>query len=176
MPKLVTVKQTVGQAEKAADYVKAYILFPAGILGLICMVGGTGALGYQLVTTDSYTWTTFFQSSGLLVLGGLFGWAQTKYQQWILREHPEVYAYRMRPASSGRESRSKRRAAPSTASSAGPVWVPLAYVAAAGVVVAASVFCAEYGSVHAVGSYLMPWAGFFWAKLFFWRSVIKVGR
>ena len=76
MPKLVTVKQFEDQSERAKDYVKAYILFPSGILGLISMVGGTGALGYQLIATGSYTWATFWISSALLLIsGGAVYWA-----------------------------------------------------------------------------------------------------
>ena len=68
------------------------MLFPAGILGLISMIGGVGGLGYQLIATDTYTWWTFLQSSGLLLLGGVLGWLQTTYHRWILNNRPEVFA------------------------------------------------------------------------------------
>src|SRR5690349_12626906 len=94
MPKLVTVRQSEDTTERAKNYVKAYILFPSGFLGLVAMVVGTAALGYQLIATDSYTWTTFVTSSGLLLVGGCVGWMQTRYHQYILDKHPDVFASR----------------------------------------------------------------------------------
>ena len=61
---------------------------PASLDWLACMVTGTvAALGYQLVATDTYTWTTFAESFGLLLLGGVLGWIQTRYiiYQHVLR-------------------------------------------------------------------------------------------
>ena len=77
MPKLVSVKQQEGHDARATAYIKAYMLFPAGILGLISMLGGVGGLGYQLIATDTYSWTTFLESSGLLLLGVL-GWCRPR--------------------------------------------------------------------------------------------------
>ena len=92
MPKFVTIKQQEGQDAKATAHVKAYMLFPAGILGLVSMVGGVGGWGSDH-GTDTYTWETFVQSSGLLMLGGLLGWLQTTYHRWILRHRPGVFLH-----------------------------------------------------------------------------------
>ena len=53
MAKLISLKQQEGHDARATAYIKAYMLFPAGILGLISMIGGVGGLGYQLIATDS---------------------------------------------------------------------------------------------------------------------------
>ena len=71
MAKLISLKQQEGHDARATAYIKAYMLFPAGILGLISMIGGVGGLGYQLIATDTYPWWTFLHSSGLLLLGGV---------------------------------------------------------------------------------------------------------
>ena len=177
MPKLVTVKQVEDLAERAKDYVKAYILFPSGILGLISMVGGTGALGYQLIATESYTWATFWTSSALLVFGGCVGWAQTRYHQYILHQHPEVFAIRMKPAAVKRSGRSRREpTVPPPPQAPGSKWVPLAYLAGMSILLAISTASMRLGQVHPLAAYLMPWGGFFWAKLYFWRAVIKETR
>jgi hypothetical protein len=176
MPKLVTVRQVEDQTERAKDYVKAYILFPSGILGLISMVGGTGALGYQLVATGSYTWATFWISSVLLLFGGAIGWAQTRYHRYILREHPEVFAFRMKPAVVKRSGRTRKEPTVPHPQAPGSKWVPLGYLAGIGLLTAMSTVAMQAGQVHPMAAYLMPWGGFFWAKLYFWRSVIKEGR
>jgi hypothetical protein len=173
MPKLVTVKQQEGQGAKATAYVKAYMLFPAGILGLISMVGGVGALGYQLIATDTYTWETFLQSSGLLLLGGVLGWLQTTYHRWILRYRPEVFASRMRQPAIKKSGRPKRDSGPSQEPPSGSPWAPVAYVAGLALLLSGSTVAAIYGAVYPFAAYFLPWAGFFWAKLFFWRTVLK---
>jgi hypothetical protein len=142
MPRLVTVKQFEDIAERAKNYVKAYILFPSGILGLISMVAGTGALGYR----------------------------------YILHHYPEVFAGRMRPVAAKRSGRARKESPVSTPQAPGAKWIPLAYVAGMGILFAASSASMQLGQVHPVAAYLMPWGGFFWAKLYFWRAVIKEGR
>ncbi|MGC3976058.1 MAG: hypothetical protein QM771_16985 [Nitrospira sp.] len=108
MPKLISVKQQEGHDARATAYIKAYMLFPAGILGLISMLGGVGGLGYQLIATDTYSWATFVESSGLLLLGGLLGWVQTTYHRWILANRPEVFAERMRQPALTKSGKPKR--------------------------------------------------------------------
>lgn len=176
MPKLVTVKQFEDLAERAKDYVKAYILFPSGILGLISMVGGTAALGYQLIATESYTWATFWMSSALLVLGGCVGWGQTRYHQYILHQYPEVFASRMRPVTVKRSGRARKESPVALSQAPGSKWIPLAYLAGTAILLGASTVGMQAGQVHPVAAYLMPWGGFFWAKLYFWRAVIKETR
>ena len=173
MSKLVTVKQQEGQSAKATAYIKAYMLFPAGILGLISMVGGVGALGYQLIATDTYSWDTFLQSSGLLMLGGVLGWLQTTYHRWILRHRPEVFAARMRQPMLKKSGRPKRDAGASQDSPSGSPWAPVAYMAGLVLLLFGSTIAVLYGAVYPVAAYFLPWAGFFWAKLFFWRTVLK---
>ena len=173
MPKLVTVKQQEGQGAKATAYVKAYMLFPAGILGLVSMVGGVGGLGYQLIATDTYTWETFLQSSGLLMLGGVLGWLQTTTHRWILRHRPEVFAARMRQPTIKKSGRPKRDAGSNQDSPSGSPWAPVAYLAGLALLLLGSTVAVVYGAVYPVAAYFLPWAGLFWAKLFFWRTVLK---
>ena len=42
MAKLISLKQQEGHDARATAYIKAYMLFPAGILGLISMIGEIG--------------------------------------------------------------------------------------------------------------------------------------
>lgn len=172
MPKLVTVKQQEGQDAKATAYVKAYILFPAGILGMISMIGGIGGLGYQLIATDTYTWETFLQSSGLLLLGGVLGWLQTTYHRWILGHRPEVFASRMRQPTIKKSGRPKRDGGPTQESPGGSPWAPVAYIAGVALLLSGSTIGVVYGAVYPVAAYFLPWAGFF-GRSCFWRTVLK---
>ncbi|HSS31356.1 MAG TPA: hypothetical protein VLL06_10090, partial [Nitrospiraceae bacterium] len=45
MPKLVTVLRPEKIEEQARFYVRSHILLPSGTIGLVCLIGGVGALG-----------------------------------------------------------------------------------------------------------------------------------
>ncbi len=173
MPRLITVRRPEEISQQAQEYVKSYILFPSGLVGLICLIGGVGGLGYQLIATDSYTWDTFYQSSALIVLGVLIGVAQTCYHQFVFKRFPEVLAARMRLASTKRGARVKKEPQPVKIDHAGRQFIPLAYVAGVTLLLGSAFAAATYGQVNAIPAFLMPWAGFYWARLFFWRRVVK---
>ncbi len=173
MAKLVTIKRAEDDLHLARAYVKSFILLPSGVLGLVCMIGGLGSLGYQLFTGETYTAATFMQSSGLLLLGGLFGYLQTRYHRYLLKEFPAVLAGRMRAASARTSGKIKKTPAVPSIEHRGRSLVPALYVLGALGLLAASVFTAIRGEVDPLPSVLMPWAGFYWARLFFWRRVLQ---
>jgi hypothetical protein len=128
VPKLITVRRHEEIMQQAQEYVKSYILFPSGLVGLICMIGGLGGLGYQLMATDSYTWGTFYQSSGLIVLGVVMGALQTRYHQFLLRQFPDVFAARMRTAAIKQGNKARKDPHVPTIVHPGRPLIPLAYV------------------------------------------------
>lgn len=173
MSKLVKEWSSGDIQTQARHYVRTYILLPSGFLGLICMLGGIGALGYQLVASGSYTWTTFMASSTLLLVGGLCGWLQTRYHRYLLDTMPSVFAARMRTAVQRTQRKAKAEPLIPTIAHRGRALVPLAYVAGAGLLVGSALWASVYGAVDAIPAILMPWAGFYWSKLFFWRGVVN---
>jgi hypothetical protein len=172
VPKLVTVHRHEEVMRQAHDYVKSYILFPSGLLGLVSMVGGVGALGYQLMASDSYTWGTFYQSSALILLGVVMGVWQTTYHQYLLRRFPDVFAARMRAASSRKGRKAAGDTGTVTFDHAGRRLIPFAYVAGGALLIGSAAWAAMAGEVIGVAAVLLPWAGFYWARLFFWRRVV----
>lgn len=171
MPKIITTKRLEGETEKAKAYVKTHILFPSGLLGLIMMLSGSAALVYQFVA-ETYGWRTFLESSGLILTGVVLGWVQTRYQRYLLREHPAHFAGRMRIFSRTGLKRGKRDAPSPALTHPGRSLVPFAYLLGFGLLVGASALTSMFGQVYYVAAFLLPWAGFFWAKMFFWRGVI----
>jgi hypothetical protein len=173
MAKLVKEWRNEDIRTQARHYVRTYILLPSGFLGLICMLGGMGALGYQLIASETYTWQTFTTSSALLVLGAIFGWLQTRYHRYLLDTAPGVFAARMRTA----VQRTQRKAKPDPVippiEHRGRKLVPVLYLIGVGLLLGGSMWAILYGSTDAVPALLMPWAGFYWSKLFFWRGVVK---
>ena len=118
-------------------------------------------------------WWTFLQSSGLLLLGGVLGWVQTTYHRWILTNRPEVFAARMRQPTVSKSGKPKRESAASQEQASGSPSAPGAYMVGLAVLLAGSMVSMIYGAVHPIAACFLPWAGFFWAKLFFWKSMLK---
>ncbi|MBM4137981.1 MAG: hypothetical protein FJ244_00630 [Nitrospira sp.] len=176
MPKLITAHYP-GQVDKQArEYVRTFILFPSGIVGLFCLVSGIGGLGYQWMATDTYSWTTFAASSMLILVGVVLGIAQTSYHRFIFAKFPEVWAARMsarmKQRAGGNRVRMKKETPAQSIEHPGRQLIPVAYLAGVALLVGSGVAGIVYGEVHPIPAVLMPWAGFYWAKLFLWRRVI----
>jgi hypothetical protein len=173
MPKLVTVKRQGTDLEKAQEYVKTHMLFPSSVLGLICVVSSAATLVYQFVT-GSYEAIALAETTGLLAAGMVLGWGQTRYHQYLLREFPWYFASKMRTFE--RKGPVKSRKDVLVLDHRGRAVAPLAYTVGAGALVALSLWSYMAGHVANVAAFLMPWAGFFWARLFFWRKVLGQGK
>ena len=172
MPKLVTVQRQELELEKAHEYVKTHMLFPSGLLGLICVISSAATLVYQFVT-GTYGVRAFEETTGLLAAGALLGWGQTRYHRYLLREFPGYFAARMRAFERKRTKKSKKDVAAAQLDHRGRSLVPFGYVLGAGMLLGLSVLSVFSGQVDKVAAVMMPWAGFYWAKLFFWRRVLR---
>jgi hypothetical protein len=175
MPKLVTVLRPEKIDEQARYYVRSHILLPSGTIGLVCMVAGVGALGYQLVANHTYSWVTFLSSSALLVVGALCGWGQARYHRYLFTNFPGVYAARMRTAMAQRTKKARTtKAEPEvpTIEHPGRGFVTAISIAGAVLIMGTSAAAFMRGDLDLLPAVLMPWAGFYWAKLFSWRGVV----
>lgn len=173
MPKLITIQHPDEVAKQAREYVKTYILMPSGLVGMFCLVVGVIGLGYQLIASESYTWDTFYYSSGLMALGVMIGTAQTQYHLYLFRQFPDALAARMRRGPTTQRALARKDAQVPEIDHPGRPLLPLAYLAGIGALLGSAVLAVLYGQVNTVPAVMIPWAGFYWAKLFFWRSVIK---
>lgn len=174
MGKIITTQRKENEAQLAENYIRTYILFPSGLLGLLAMIIGILALVYQLFV-ETYDEWTFLKSSGLMLAGILLGWGQTRYHRYLFRAFPEFWASRMRSSTSRGVQRLKKAAKASTGAEvehAGRSFVPVAYVLGIGGLIGLSTWSFSSGSLDYMAAFALPWAGFFWGKLFTWRSVI----
>lgn len=172
MPKIITARRLEGEHDKALEYIKGHILFPSGLLGLIFMVAGMASLAYQFMAL-SYDARTFAESFGLLAVGALLGWGQTRYHQYVLREDPGYFAARMRVYSKAGQRRLRKESVSSGVVHRGKEAVPFLYLLGVALLLSASAWISFAGRTYYVAAFLMPWAGFFWAKMFFWRGLLK---
>ena len=173
MPKLVTVLRPEKIEQQARYYIRSYILFPAGTIGLICLIGGVGSLAYQLLMTHTYSWLTFLTSSVLLVVGGLYGWGKARYHRYLFANFPEVYAAKMRTAVAQRSRKAKPEPEVPSIEHPGRGFVTAISIAGAVLIFGASAAAVLQGDLAPFPAVLMPWAGFYWAKLFIWRGVVE---
>jgi len=176
MPKLVTVLRPEKIEEQARYYVRSHILLPAGTIGLVCMVAGVGSLGYQLLVNHTYSWLTFLTSSALLMVGALCGWGQARYHRYLFVTFPDVYAAKMRTAVALRSKKTKSKAKTEpevpTIEHPGRVFVTAISIAGAALIFGASGAAFMHGDLDLLPALLVPWAAFYWAKLFSWRGVV----
>ena len=172
MPKLVTVLRPEKIEEQARNYVRSRILLPAGTIGLVCMVGGVGSLGYQLLVNRTYSWLTFLTGSALLVVGALCGWAQARYHRYLFTTFPQVYAARLRTAVVQRSKKAKAEPEVPSIEHPGRAFVTAISIAGAALIFSASAVAIIRGDLDPLPAVLVPWAGFYWAKLFCWRGVV----
>ena len=171
MPKIITAKRQEGETDKAHEFVRTYILMPSSLLGLIAMVVGVVALGYQLLM-GTYGWETFLYSSGLLICGILLGIGHTKYQQYVLREFPGYFANRMKTYAQRSLHKARKSATEVNIDHPGRGFIPLAYAVSIGGVLTLSGFSMSTGFLDGLPAFFLPWAGYFWAKLFFWKGLV----
>ncbi len=172
MPKLVTVLRPEKIDEQARYYVRSHILLPAGTIGLVCMVGGVGSLGYQLLVNHTYSWITFLTSSILLAVGAACGWGQARYHRYLFTAFPEVYAAKMRTAVAQRNRKARAEPEVPAIEHPGRAYVTAVSIAGAALIFGASAVAIIYGELDPVPAVFVPWAAFYWAKLFSWRGVV----
>jgi hypothetical protein len=175
MPKLVTVLRPEKIEEQARFYVRSHILLPAGMIGLVCLICAVGALAYQLFINHTYSWLTFLSSSILLVTGALCGWGQSRYHRYLFTSFPEVYAARMRTAVAQRSKKAQAKSGTEVPSVEHPGrgFVTAISIAGAVLIFGASAAAIVRGDLDLLPALFMPWAGFYWAKLFNWRGVVE---
>lgn len=171
MPKVITAKRLDDETDKAQEFVRTYILFPASLLGLIAIVVGVIALGVQL-WSGTYGWETFTYSSGLIVSGVLLGLIQTKYQQYLLREFPGYFANRMKAYTQRSIRKAKKSVSDITIEHRGRGLIPLGYLLGIVALLTLSGLAVTTGFIEPVAAIVLPWAGYFWAKMFFWKGLV----
>ena len=171
MPKVITARRQDDVTEKAQEFVKTNILFPASLLGLVAIVVGVIALGVQ-VWSGTYGWETFTYSSGLMVAGVLLGLIHTKYQQYLLRVFPEYFANRMKAFTQRSVRKAKKAVTENDIEHRGRGLIPLWYFLGIALFMALSGLAIASGVLEPVAAFALPWAGYFWAKMFFWKGLV----
>jgi len=171
MAKVISTKRLEGESEKARNYIRSYILFPSSILGLLAIVIVVFSLVYQLIQ-GSYAINTFTFSSGLMLVGIMIGWGQTRYHKFLLRAYPSFFASRMKQRTSRSLHQAKKQVSEAAPDHRGRWLVPWCYLFCISGIISMSGLALRNAALDPLAAFSLPWAGFFWAKMFFWRDII----
>ena len=100
------------------------------------------------------------------------GWDRHAITAISLRHFPEVYAAKMRTAVAQRSRKAKPEPEVPSIKHPGRGFVTAISIAGAVLICGASAAAIVQGDLEPFPAVLMPWAGFYWAKLFSWRGVV----
>jgi len=125
-----------------------------------------------LLVNHTYSWVTFLTSSILLAVGALCGFGQARYHRYLFTAFPEVYAARMRTAVAQRNKKTKAEPEVPSIEHPGRAFVTAISIAGAALIFGASAAAIVRGDLDPLPAMLVPWAGFYWAKLFSWRGIV----
>jgi hypothetical protein len=120
----------------------------------------------------TYSWVTFLTSSILLVFGAACGFGQARYHRYLFSTFPEVYAAKMRTAVAQRNRKARAEPEAPAIEHPGRGYVTAISIAGAALIFGSSALAIIYGELDPIPAVFMPWAAFYWAKLFCWRGVV----
>ena len=169
MPKIVTAKRREGEVERARLYLKGRLMFPTIPLGMVALLAGYGGVALMWFQ-DELTPGALLGSTLLFFFGVTLGWCHVRYERYLVKAYPEYLARKQKLLDAAKEfKRSKRDLPNTTPDHAGRRLVLIAYALGA---------CAQFGvggyyldQVGVYPAFFLPWAGYFIAKVIFWRDL-----
>ena len=169
MPKIITARHRQSETERARSYVKARLMLPTIPLAMVALLTGYGSLAFMWFQ-DTLTPYALLGSTVLFVIGVVAGWADVRYERYLVRTCPEYLARKHKVLEAAKEYKRPKRDLPA-AQPTHPGRYAVLTVYAVGVVVmlAMSIWLVDKLGVYP--AFLMPWAGYFNAKVIFWREL-----
>lgn len=169
MPKILTVRRREEEGERARLYIKSRLMLPTIPLGMVGLIAGYGGIVLMWMQ-DELTPTALYGSVMLFLAGAVWGWAHARYERYLVAVCPEYLARKFKQLEAAKEYRRVKR----DVASAGPIhkgrrFVGLFYVVGICAQIAMTVYFIETVGVYA--AVFLPWAGYFNAKVLFWRKL-----
>jgi hypothetical protein len=169
MPRIITARHRESETERARNYIKSRLMLPTIPLAMVALLTGYGGLAV-LWFENKLTAQAFLSSTVLFFFGVGLGWAHARYERYLIRVCPEYFARKHKVLEAAKEyKRPKRDLARGAPDHPGRAWVPFIYAAAVCAVLGMSVYLADQLGVYA--AFFLPWAGYFNAKVIFWRTL-----
>src|SRR5438445_8931524 len=88
LPKIITSRHRESETGRARLYIKSRLMLPTIPLAMVTLLTGYGSLAFMWFQ-DTLTLQALFASTALFVVGAIFGWAQVRYERYVVRICPE---------------------------------------------------------------------------------------
>ncbi len=169
MPKIVTARRREDEMDRARLYLKSRLMFPTIPLGMVTLLVGYGSVGLMWIQGELMP-KALLGSTILFVVGALWGWAQARYDRYLVRACPDYLARKQKLLEAAKEMKRAKR----DASSAGPSHPGRRMVVALYVIGVCTQLGLTFYYLGTVGVYpavFLPWAGYLNAKVIALRDL-----
>lgn len=173
MPKIVTARRREDERERARSYLKSRLMLPTIPLGMVTLLAGYGDVAVMWFQ-DELTPRALLGSTILFVFGAVWGWGHARYERYLVAVCPDFFARKQKMLEAAKEYKRVKRDIPTT----GPLHPGRRIVVALYAVGICSQFAISLyhlGSLGAYAALFLPWAGYFNAKVIFWRELFTTG-
>ena len=169
MPKIATARRREDEMERARLYLKARLMLPTIPLGMVSLLAGYGGIVMMWVQ-DNLSPQALYSSTVLFLFGALWGWGHARYERYLVTVCPEYLARKLKLLEAAKEHKRMKRDVPRAGlGHRGRRFILAAY----GIGI-----CTQFGmtayfldQVGAYPAFFLPWAGYFNAKVIFWRNL-----
>jgi len=152
MPKILTAHRREDERERARLYLKSRLMLPTIPLGMVTLLAGYGDIVLMWIQ-DQLT---------------------PQALRYLLGTCPEYFARKQKLLEAAKEYKRMKRDLPA----AGPLHPGRRFVVAmyvVGIASQAGISLYYLGHLGVYAAIFLPWAGYFNAKVIFWRSLFKSG-
>ena len=169
MPKIITSHHRQSETERARLYVKTRLMLPTIPLAMVALLTGYGSLAFMWFE-DTLRLQVFLGSTMLFVIGAVAGWADVRYERYLVRTCPEYLARKHKVFEAAKEYKRPKRDLPTgQPEHHGRNVVLVGY--AVGVIAMLAMSVSLVDKVGVYPAFFLPWAGYFNAKVIFWREL-----
>jgi len=173
MPKILTARRREDERERARLYLKSRLMLPTIPLGMVTLLAGYGDIVLMWVQ-NQLTPQALLGSTILFLCGAVWGWGHARYERYLLGTCPEYFARKQKLLEAAKEYKRMKRDLPA----AGPLHPGRRFVLAmyvVGIASQAGISLYYLGHLGVYAAIFLPWAGYFNAKVIFWRSLFTSG-
>ena len=173
MPKILTARRREDERERARLYLKSRLMLPTIPLGMVTLLAGYADVVLMWIQ-DQLTPRALLGSTILFLCGAVWGWGHARYERYLLGTCPEYFARKQKLLNAAKEYKRVKRDVPAT----GPLHPGRRFALAmyvVGIASQAGISLYYLGHMGVYAAIFLPWAGYFNAKVIFWRSLFTSG-
>lgn len=169
MPKIVTARRREDERDRARLYLKSRLMLPTIPLGMVALLAGYGDMALMWMQ-DELTPSALLAGTILFFCGAVWGWGHAWYERYLTVTCPEYLARKQKILDAARDYKKAKR----DVSTAGPAHPGRRFVLALyglGILSQCGITLYYFSQVGAYAAIFLPWAGYFNAKVIFWREL-----